>query len=143
MHVIRLHGPWEYEPLTGVGEDVPPSGRLTIPADWSETLGADFRGRVRYTRRFHRPTGLIEGQRVWLAVERVEATGAVSLNGQMLGPAAAKGGPFRFDVTDLLARYNVLTIDAESFDRPGGVTGFVRLEIEEPKEDLTALNPLL
>jgi hypothetical protein len=131
MHTIRLHGPWEYEIVRGEGRRAAPAGHVTIPADWSETLGPEFRGRVRYLRRFHRPTGLAKGQRVFLCVERVEISGAVSLNGRLLGAAAATGGPFRFEVGSDLVRYNALVIEVESLERPGGVTGSVRLEIEE------------
>jgi hypothetical protein len=134
MHTIRLHGPWEYAPLarSTLSAPLPPPGGTIIPSDWSETLGADFRGRVRYTRPFHRPTGLNQGQRVFLCVERVEATGAVSLNGQMLGRVASAGGPFRFDVSGRLEWRNELVIEVESLDRAGGITGSVRLEIDEP-----------
>ena len=92
MHIIRLHGPWEYTPLNEDRETLPPPGRITLPADWSETLGADFRGRVRYTRRFHRPTGLDGGQRVFLSIECVDAFGAAWLNEEKLGEVALVGG---------------------------------------------------
>jgi beta-galactosidase/beta-glucuronidase len=136
MHFIRLHGPWECEPLDSGGRDTPDESLpadcvVTIPADWSETLGVEFRGRVRYTRYFHRPTGLDEGQRVYLLIDRVETTGAATLNGQLVGAVAGTGGPFRFEVSDVLTWRNVLVIDVESLDRPGGITGAVRLAIEE------------
>jgi beta-galactosidase/beta-glucuronidase len=140
MHSIRLHGPWECEPLassnsTSHGPDdsgisLPDVCRVTIPSDWSEALGLSFRGRVRFKRRFHSPTGLAEGQRVYLCVERVETSGMVSLNGRSLGAVDAARGPFRFEVTGRLARNNVLEVEVESLDRPGFL-GSVRLEIEE------------
>ena len=57
MHVIRLRGPWEYEPLAHTfiaadgtrhesTESLPPRGRVHLPADWGTTLGPEFRGRV-------------------------------------------------------------------------------------------------
>jgi hypothetical protein len=148
MHTIRLHGPWEYEPLARFvpGPDgelaeerhsLPPPGRMHFPADWRETLGADFRGRVRYTRRFHRPTGLDSGERVFLVVERVNRRGLVLLNGERLGEAALAGGPFRFDITEQLQPANLLTIEVEAPPAPAtseclgqGLIGSVRLEIE-------------
>jgi beta-galactosidase/beta-glucuronidase len=130
MHTIRLHGPWDFQPL-GAADDLSLAGRIVIPADWSESLGADFRGRVRYTRHFHRPTGLDEGQRVYLSIDGVVRSGIVSLNGETLGAVEATGGPFRFDVTDRLALRNALVIEVESLEQPGGLTGGVRLEIAE------------
>jgi beta-galactosidase/beta-glucuronidase len=115
---------------------------MHIPADWSATLGADFRGRVRYTRRFHRPTGLDAGERVFLVIERVNATGTAQLNGQRLGDVSRVGGPFRFEVTRQLQPSNLLTIDVElprddgrtappaSQPLTGGLIGSVRLELE-------------
>lgn len=138
MHVIRLHGPWEYEPLSrsvwsdvgelsAAAEPLPSSGRTTLPANGSE-LPALFRGQVRYTRRFHRPTGLNDGQRVFLAIEAKNAAGAVLLNGASLGAIAPSGGLSRFDVGDRMTRVNELAIEMET---PPGVIAAVRLEIEE------------
>jgi hypothetical protein len=155
-HVIRLRGPWEYEPLerlvlsadgAGVpaGEPLPAPGRITMPADWGRTLGIDFRGRVRYVRRFGRPTNLAAGQRVWLACDGVDLRGTASLNGRPLGEVDGYRVPARFDVTAQLDERNELAIvvelppldyRAEQAARPdrvglaGGVIGEVRLEIE-------------
>jgi hypothetical protein len=154
IHTIRLAGPWQYEPLArsvrasaGVSEstaDLPPPGRIDMPADWAATLGADFRGRVRFRRSFGRPTGLEPSDRVWLVLERIDARGVVSLNGSPLGETSIDSGPTRFDVTALLAVRNELVIEVELPDWPadedlrrrgdragqvGGVIGEVRLEI--------------
>jgi hypothetical protein len=78
-HRIRLRGPWEFEPLWQWvrGEhgswqqnqaDLPPGGTFTAPRRWSDVLGPDFRGCVRLTRRFHRPTGLETESKLWLVV---------------------------------------------------------------------------
>jgi hypothetical protein len=80
MHVIRLRGPWQAEPLSG--------------------------GMVRYSRRFHRPTGLDGGDRVFLVVDEA-AAGAILLNGQSV---ANQSG--RFDITNMLAATNFLTLAA-------------------------------
>jgi hypothetical protein len=155
-HVIRLRGPWHYEPLArtalaGNGKTVvepgelPPAGRTHLPNDWGESLGRDFRGRVRYTRHFNRPTGLDGSQHVCLVVEQVDALGHVSLNGELLGEVSAPTSA-RFDVTHRLARHNELVIEVElprvtgqcsvlarpagREDQPGGLVGEVRLEID-------------
>lgn len=153
-HVIRLRGPWEYRvlaslsPPTGGGRQVetsvPPSGRLTMPADWGATLGADFCGRVAYHRRFGRPTGLGPADRVELAIDRVDALGSVRLNGESLGEIPAGGQPWRCDVTARLRRRNELIVEVElphvphgtppvsrsgREDLSGGLTGEVWLEI--------------
>ena len=96
MHVIRLRGPWEYEPLVRVWidasgarresrESLPAAGRAHLPADWGLTLGPDFRGRVRYTRRFGLPTNLEPHEEVWLVVEGVDYFGSLALNDTPLG----------------------------------------------------------
>ncbi|MEX0677321.1 MAG: hypothetical protein WD063_09610 [Pirellulales bacterium] len=152
MHVIRLRGPWELEPLVryvdaGGGHreetaDLPHGGKTRVPGDWAELLGADFLGRVRYTRRFNCPTNLDAHQRVWLVLEGVDHDAELLLNNQPLGPmrgCAAK----RFDITPLLISHNELWIDvslaADAFHdaeargeragHAGGLVGEVRLEI--------------
>jgi hypothetical protein len=151
MHTIRLRGPWQVEPVARfvlqpdgtykpVEDGLPAAGRMTMPADWSGLLGADFLGRVRYRRTFQKPTGLESGQRVWLVVEAARSRGVVELNRKRLGEA---GG--RFDLTDQLEDHNRLEIvvehpaldargmpDDDSDTRSiGGLLGEVRLEIGE------------
>jgi hypothetical protein len=155
-HFIRLRGPWQYEPLArtvlradGASEveagELPPAGRVRMPCDWGESLGSEFRGLVRYTRRFHRPTGLGPGQVVWLAIEQVDTWAKAMLNGHLLGELRAETTPARFDVTRLLRDRNQLSVEVELprqgadsavLDRPtdrdgkpGGLVGEVRLEI--------------
>jgi hypothetical protein len=156
MHTIRLRGPWQLEPLERyvahhggrlerVAEGLPLSSRLTMPADWSSACGAEFCGRVRCHRVFQSPTGLDAGQRVWLVVEPPRSRGVVKLNGEALGDVSWGGPNFRFDITDLLDDHNRLEIvvehpaldgdwaanDDSGINRPGGLVGEVRLEIEE------------
>ncbi|HVX61650.1 MAG TPA: hypothetical protein VHC19_13640, partial [Pirellulales bacterium] len=150
-HVIRLRGPWEFEVLSGADsaacEDAPAratTGKARLPCDWSETLGRAFRGRVRYRRRFNRPTGLDSHERVWLVVEGVDAFGQATLNGQALGEVRGYALPASFDVTELLAPNNELLLDVElpadaapasnavrpgRESMPGGPIGEVRLEV--------------
>jgi hypothetical protein len=130
-HIIRLRGPWDYEPLMRVridgagvrhesSESLPPGGRVHLPADWGETLGADFRGRVRYRRRFGLPTNLGPEETVWLVVEGVDYFGWLMLNGTELGKMAG-GQIAEFETTRLLAPRNLLEYDVElpSYESPG------------------------
>jgi beta-galactosidase/beta-glucuronidase len=159
-HIIRLRGPWQYQVIARTmrmpdgssqdeSGDLPPPGRARMPADWGETLGADFRGRVSYNRTFNRPTGLEEGQRVDLVVEQVDAFGAVTLNGQPLGEVRLADAAARFIITSLLQPHNELAIEVElprlTADSaplprpgrehfPGGLIGEVRLEIFETED---------
>jgi Glycosyl hydrolase 2 galactose-binding domain-like len=99
-HLIRLREPWEREPL--------------------ESLGA-----VRFTRHFHRPTGLGAASRVWLVIENIDSRAAVTLNDRLLGEI--EDWPARFEITaDLLPR-NLLAIDVSS----PAMLGAVRLEIDD------------
>ncbi len=157
LHAIRLRGPWDYEPLAFVvvgadgerresSERLPPAGRVQLPADWGQTLGADFRGRVRYTRRFGLPTNLEPQEQVWLVMDGVDSFGAVALNDVPLGNVAGYGRPVEFHIGPLLQARNLLTIEVELPDYeagaaapprpgrenlPGGLIGEVRLEIRQ------------
>src|SRR3972149_9932844 len=96
MHTIRLRGPWQLEPLARYAaradgglnkqtDDLPAAGKATMPIDWSETLGRDFLGVVRYHRIFQTPTGLEPHETVWLVVEPPRAYGTGRLAGQGRG----------------------------------------------------------
>ena len=157
MHVIRLRGPWEYEPLArairiGTGDwkletsDLPPGGRVLVPVDWGETLGPEFRGRVRYLRRFGQPTSLSPSAQIWLAVDGVDAFASVSLNDESLGEVLGPEVRVRFNVTGYLRPRNILVLEVEKprlgapnphesvtdsrQGLPGGPISEVRLEIE-------------
>ncbi len=154
-HVIRLAGPWEFLPLARTvllpdgstqaeSGELPPGGKVQPPADWGATLGADFRGRVRYRRRFGRPSGLAHNDRVDLVIDRVDAWARVTLNDAPLGEITAAQSCARYDVTARLEPRNELSVEVElprqtpqsaplpRGDRvglPGGLVGEVRLEI--------------
>jgi hypothetical protein len=135
-HIIRLRGPWDYEVRSRLGPyDVPelthPSGRVQMPCDWAESLGADFCGTVAYRRAFNWTATLVEGQRVTLAFDAVNQTAHVTLNGQSLGSFGPD--PAWLDITRLLKPHNELLVEVTAIDTsdgPGGLTGEVRLEIE-------------
>lgn len=141
VHTIRLLGPWRLEPLARYGaagavpDGLPEPATIRLPGDWGAAFGDDFRGRVRFCRRFNRPTGLASGDRVWLFLAGVHPRGEVRLNGQLLGEADASQ-PARFLVSVILQVHNELTIDIdvphseEAPRSPGGILTLVALEIE-------------
>jgi hypothetical protein len=156
MHIIRLRGPWQLEPVErfihrGAGrydcsrEGLPAGARATMPADWSRSFGREFLGRVRYRRTFQKPTGLESGERVWLVVEPPRTHGTVRLGDTLLGDLRWGGPTGRYDITDRLEDHNRLEIivahpalddggaaeDETNMSLPGGIVGEVRMEIEE------------
>ena len=124
---------------------LPPAGRCDIPADWGASLGADFRGRVEFRRRFNKPTGLENGERVFLVVARVDAFGRLSLNGAGAVIIPPGGDETRLEISGILRPHNELVIEVElprltdksaplpraagRQSQPGGLIGEVRLEI--------------
>lgn len=156
MHTIRLRGPWQVEPVARFvlqadgtyqpdSENLSAAARATMPADWSAICGADFFGRVRYRRIFHRPTGLDSGERVFLVVEPAISEACITLKGALVGIMNAGEPAGRFEITDRLEEDNRLEIivDHPALDYmkstvgdpallpPGGLVGEVRLEIED------------
>jgi len=156
MHTIRLRGPWNVEPVArfvlqangayrAEHENLPPAAKMTVPADWSAAFGADFLGRVRYHRVFQSPTGLENGERVFLVVEGGRSRALVELNRKRLDDGLTYGQVGRYEITAMLEDHNRLEIVVEhaALDLgraanddgdtllPGGLVGEVRLEIEE------------
>lgn len=64
-HLMRLRGPWNWAMLPPAD---PHSGKLNLPADWSEVLPAGFPGPVRFSRHFQAPARLEEHERLFLVV---------------------------------------------------------------------------
>ena len=156
MHTIRLRGPWHVEPVSRfvpqpdgtyrpTSDDLPPAARETMPADWSQTLGGDFLGRVVYRRTFQKPTGLEGGERVFLVVEPPRSSACITWKGNLLGFVNPGEPAGRFEITRLLEDHNQVEIIVDHPDLdymrstvgdpaqlpPGGLVGEVRLEIEE------------
>ena len=129
-HLMRLRGPWNWATL-------PPapaaSGKLNVPADWSEVLGADTPGPVRFSRHFQAPARLEPHERLFLVVGGIDAAGTVRVNGTELAEITG-GYPHRssYDITALLAPRNLLEIDvlvppeALRYGRDGQAGGLVR-----------------
>jgi beta-galactosidase/beta-glucuronidase len=154
-HTIRLRGPWQFQPLfrwlrddagqvRQVTDDLPPGGKTPVPGDWTDALGKDFLGCVRYTRHFHCPTNIESHERVWLVCEGVDHVAAFSLNGNPLFSSTGAESPAAHDITAHLQPHNVLTVDVSvppdglaatpvrppaRQDKGGGLIGEVRLEI--------------
>ena len=165
MHIIRLRGPWQLTPVKRwdlqpdgtyrpADHGLPAAVKMTMPADWSAAFGADFFGRVAYRRVFHRPTGLDNGERVFLVVEAARSEACVTLKKALVGFVHAGETLGRFDITERLEDDNELEIfvdhpavmlieghpdfnalQSEVGDPvrlpPGGLIGDVRLEIQE------------
>ncbi len=119
---MRLHGPWHYEPLarTCIHADgridelpggLPAAGTMKLPAVWHGTPLDGFRGRVRWTRRFHGPRSLEPHERLWLVFNGVDYFADVSLGGRLLGRHEGYFDSFDFDVTPLIRPRNELVVD--------------------------------
>lgn len=139
MHTIKLRGPWQIEALESLRGELPPPTETTVPGDWGAGLGADFRGRARYSRRFGLPTNLAPEERVSLGVGPVDFLATIHLNGELIGRQSWDDGDHRYDITSMLKPRNELQIVVELPDdaprpgrenQPGGLIGEVRLEIE-------------
>lgn len=142
-HRIQLRGPWGFTPISIAGNgdrtteqrrgDMPPAGIARLPASWQSVFG-DFRGRVRFERKFHRPSNLEADESVWLVFEAVGGDGQATLNGQRLGTIYAGDEPQRFDITNVLRGDEQLLVELEFTNSsaeamPGGLYAPVFLEI--------------
>ena len=131
-HRMHLKGPWEIEIPAGSNPVAIPR-RVKLPASWQELFG-DFRGSLRFCRRFHKPTNLDEHERVWLVFDGLGGLGRIHVNDHALGtigPAIPTG---EFDITQLLQFTNCLHVDVEFIEpaasaSPGGLWAPVALEI--------------
>lgn len=123
-HRMRLHGPWQYEPLARtvvhpdgrIGEvpgPLPEPGRMKIPNTWTGTPLDGFRGRVRWRRHFHAPRALEPDERLWLVFDGVDYFADVSLNGTPLGRHEGYFERFEFDVTHLVRPRNELVVEVD------------------------------
>ena len=108
-HIIRLRGPWEFEPLSG--EHAPPPGRIVIPCAWTESVLGSFRGTVRFRRRFHWPATLTEQERLLLHFTEIDGRATFKFNGQELD--VREGDPLSWDITKLVQPRNDLIAELE------------------------------
>jgi uncharacterized protein with NRDE domain len=142
-----LRGPWQSEPLARVerdetgtlvwsGSELPAAGMIRLPASWQDVFG-NFRGRVRFLRRFHPPTNVEADDRLFVVLDGIGGEGIVWLNGRFLGKTSARGSSTSLEVTGTLRTNNELEIDLEYADfsddpGPGGLFAPVALEIRSP-----------
>ena len=140
-HRIRLHGPWQYEPLartriTAEGRcettsgSVPEPGRARIPTTWRGTPLDGLRGRVRWRRPFHAPRSLDPGERLWVVFDGVDYFSEPSLNGVQLGRHEGYFEPFGYDVTSLVQPRNQLVVDVDCPAESAGSRRLIRGSLE-------------
>lgn len=141
---ILLRGPWQCEPLARAELDasghlvwsdtaLPGPATVRLPDAWQALFG-QFRGRVRFRRRFHPPSNISAGDRLFILLNATRSTGAVSVNGQFLGRIENPTGIEKFDVTGMLRVNNELEIQLEFTEfgdaaPPGGLFTPIALEI--------------
>ena len=126
IHTIRLRGPWQMEKLaaeladgegqgtSSLGEpELPPSTRVKLPIARAEVLPVDFCGRLRFARRFQRPTGLEPHETVRLVLEVPWTVAVVTLNEHPLEVEPTSGARTEWNITARLADANVLVIELE------------------------------
>jgi hypothetical protein len=146
MHVIRLRMPWSktVDAVDGSREvnrvDVPDvSDSTLVPAKVAiqkpgrvQKQGTDPDPcRVRYRRRFNRPSGLV-GQRVFLRISGWQGQlESLQLNGVEI-PICAGDASIEADVASLLERHNELIVSLWGNPQvPPSLTGEVVLAIDE------------
>ena len=123
-HRIRLHGPWDYEPLARtvlhadgrlevIDGPLPPRGRMTVPGRWADRGPGAFAGRMRFRRTFQWPAGLDFCERLWLVFAGADYFTTVRLNGELLGRHEGAFDPFAFDISALVQLRNELTVEVD------------------------------
>lgn len=125
MHTIQLRGPWEAKVLSRDAPSAEVGSTQSQPdtewhrvawGEWSNWLGRDFRGEVRFQRRFGRPTGIWPNTKVELVIESVDWRTRISLNDRFLGSCHGAEAPWQRDITHLLLVKNRLTLEIDLHD---------------------------
>ena len=139
---MNLKGPWQYVWLIGptptealiTSPEILANSRVRMPAEWQASFGV-VAGKLRLSRRFHRPTNLTDLDRVHIGFAGVGGSATISLNDQPIGGVRNNQQPVSFDVTSLLELSNVLTVELEydpQHDGPrGGLWAPVSIDIHE------------
>ena len=144
-HRIFLRGPWQAEPLARADNqfdgtrvwshrELPAAGTVRLPAAWQILFG-DFRGRVRFSRRFHPPSNVTPDDRLSIVLDGIRGSGSIYLNGEFLGKIEIANTTAKFDVTGKLQINSTLQIELEFTETSpaasaGGLFASVALEIE-------------
>ena len=122
-HTIALRGPWQIEVIrairspepTAAAESKLTAGRtatVRLPASWGELFG-EFRGRIRFNRRFHPPTNVGESDRLSVVITDVGCSGTVLLNGDLLGTIDPTANVNRYSIPTYLPVNASLSIELE------------------------------
>lgn len=150
LHRMNLKGPWDYEWLDGphpTSEAVSNSdvasnnefllahSRVRMPSSIQDAWG-DVTGRVRFQRRFQKPTNLEEHERVHIAFDGLGGQAAVSLNDEPLIKMNDLSEPHTIDVTDRIGQSNAISVEltwnaAECSSEKGGLWKPVAIEIHQ------------
>ena len=150
LHRMNLKGPWDYEWLDGphpTGEAVSDSettaenefllahSRVRMPSSIQDAWG-EVTGRVRFQRRFQKPTNLEEHERVHIAFDGLGGQATVSLNDEPLIELTDLSEPCTIDVTDRIGQSNVISVEltwnaAECSSEKGGLWKPVAIEIHQ------------
>ncbi|MCX7421385.1 MAG: hypothetical protein NT013_17830 [Planctomycetia bacterium] len=128
-HRIHLKGPWEVRRL----DRDEPLIRVIMPTTWEAIFGEDA-GRAEFRRKFNQPTNLEPHEHVWIVFDGIGGEGLARLNGFTLGPIDRTTPTAEFEITQLLALHNELSVEldvkseqvAESLN---GLWGLIALEI--------------
>ncbi len=93
------------------------SFRLRDPWQCDCTLEGPTGGAVRWSRVFHRPTGLEDDDALWLVCSGLPSGVQVTLNAQRL-TAPTHAGPYQFEVTSAMADTNRIELLVPSAPSP-------------------------
>jgi hypothetical protein len=150
-HRIHLKGPWECEWLEPIDRSndhlrspdrhrpgtaaTPVSLRVKMPVDWRKVFGC-VAGRIRFRRRFGRPTNLGPDERLFVVFDGIGGMGNVWLGRRKLGQVDSHQTTARFELTGLLETRNELVVELrfdpeQSPGQPGGLWGPVAIEIQQ------------
>ena len=109
---IGMNAGWTFTGRDGAAVEV------DLPHTWNNLDGQDggndyWRGTCVYRKAFAKPEFGAD-QRVYLEFQGVNASAKVELNGQLVGTHDGGYSTFRWDVTDLLAEENQLTVHVDN-----------------------------
>lgn len=133
MHVIRLRGPYEFQPNSPT-QDLATRVDLPLPQLSESLLGGVL------IRRFGKPTGLESSDQVFLVVEAFPEETAIMLNGQLLSEMVAmrenaSEGSFvlRQEIGNHLQSRNELRLELPKHDInrvPSNSEGWLQVRLE-------------
>ncbi len=123
MHTIRLRYPWTRQARSGE------SCRIDVPEPMEFASNID---EATYSRRFNRPTGLEEGDRVWLRISSWQGT-LTSLRLNETEQSIA-GTHIELDITEQMKLHNLIEIALSPSDtNQARLDGEVTIEIRRDR----------